>query len=266
MVNHSDVIAVRLLKDVKGFGRRGNLTPLIEQLSEFIGLIQDPNPGSIVPIPRGMFRNQWLPARKAEYIPQTQLHTLKLQGLSVERDFNFGMVDPSVLDATRNNKDTLKTIRAGIKPIKIQHLTPERTSELLNIFLPPTLTFARPIIGPPASTSSESAALTPIYGSLTSSDIASQIREALAHNPEASRVSPADLDIKFVIPERHKQAVKAVGVDENAPEASTAERLKHIGDFEVELRIRTSKNQQSDTGKDLSIVRSVKVLPEVASH
>lgn len=52
-------------------------------------------PGSYVPISTGQMRNEWFPKRVAEYVTDTHLKELKTKQVTTDRDFQFGLSDPS---------------------------------------------------------------------------------------------------------------------------------------------------------------------------
>jgi ribosomal protein L9 len=66
-----------------------------------------------------------------------------------------------------------------------------------------------------------------IYGSVSTTDIANNIKEYVAYNDEASRVTLSDSDIRFV------------GVSEL--EEST--RVKHLGEYEIEISIKGTEGR-----------------------
>ena len=45
--------------------------------------------GAFVPVTPGQFRNDWLPKGIADYVPHTQLRELRLQNVSIERNYTF---------------------------------------------------------------------------------------------------------------------------------------------------------------------------------
>jgi len=138
---------------------------------------------------------------------------------------------------------------------------PERAIELLSILLPSRIDFHRKPIETEATSLPEqakegaassaaadlvAASRAPampepvsIYGSVSTADVAATVRAVLARNDEAARVALAEEDITFV--------GQTLGDDET--------RLKHLGDFEVEMRIR---------GADEAVKRIVRVLPQDA--
>ena len=80
-----------------------------------------------------------------------------------------------------------------------------------------------------------------IYGSVSTTDIANNIKEYVAYNDEASRVTLSDNDIRFV------------GVSEL--EEST--RVKHLGEYEIEISIK---------GTEGRVRRKVQVLAQQAEQ
>lgn len=79
---------VKLLKDIKGYGRKGKHTSL--HYEERV-LILARNTGSIVPVAPGRMRNIWFPNKRAEYMTQAQLKSLNMGDTLFQRDFGFGM-------------------------------------------------------------------------------------------------------------------------------------------------------------------------------
>jgi ribosomal protein L9 len=81
--------------------------------------------------------------------------------------------------------------------------------------------------------------LAPIYGSVTIHDVAVEMRKAMDTNDEARKVTINQDDLKFV------------GLPASAE--ADADRIKHIGDFAVELKL---KNMTEP------ITRTVRVSPQ----
>ncbi|KAK1818213.1 hypothetical protein LTR12_007365 [Friedmanniomyces endolithicus] len=126
MAKASSALPVRLLKHVDAFGRKG----------------------AIVPISRGLMRNDWFPRRIAEYVTLPELKTLRTKNVAVERDFNFTIKSLITPRSTRTDSSTDPTRggmtasaqqeasmfqRATLDPAR---LSPERSMELLEIFIP----------------------------------------------------------------------------------------------------------------------------------
>jgi len=129
---------------------------------------------------------------------------------------------------------------------------PQRSMELLDTFVPPTIDFYRQRIeqeSQPRSRMGASGAadiLTAvamskaksapdaIYGSVSSADLVSTIRGALAHNDEAARVILNEADVKFLS-----------GHEEGDPS-----RVKQLGTFKAEIRL---------PGTQEALVRNIRI-------
>lgn len=177
-------------------------------------------------------------------------------------------------------EEPVKPVEPVAPAVKVQHITvrfilscfralgltnfvqPERSVELLQIFLPPRIDFYRQPIESPsvpveqgtktraaseaASILSAAAASKPkanepisIYGSVSTSDVAASVRAVLAENDEAARVVFSDGDIEFV----------------GQMKSEEKDRVKHLGEFEVEIPIK---------GAPEAIKRIVRVMPSEA--
>jgi len=112
--------------------------------------------------------------------------------------------------------------------------------ELLNTFVPPTIDFyrqridqdreSRPRIGASgaadvltaaAMASKPKAHTDAIYGSVSTADVVSTIRGALAHNDEAARVILNEADVKFI----------------TGHEEDDTSRVKQLGVFKLEIQL-----------------------------
>ena len=286
LTNSTSNIPVRLRKDVKTFGRRGK-RPILDPTSCLMSTNR--NIGAIVPIPRGQMRNDWFPRGIAAYVTLPELKTLRLKNTAMERDFEFGItrlakfasatsdaMKPWQKDVPSDIKsmtdDELRNASAFQKKLEVEKLSSERSVELLEIFVGPRLEFYRqpiaeekePEAPPPeprkgprlgrGAAADLLAARTPqparlkvgakdapqaIYGSVSTLDVLLAIRAAMAENDEAARVVLHEEEISFV----------------DLPEAEEGEagKLKHTGDFAVEIRVR---------GTDVSVKRIVRVIPQ----
>ncbi|KAF2200702.1 hypothetical protein GQ43DRAFT_395835 [Delitschia confertaspora ATCC 74209] len=216
-----DSIVVKLIQDVRKFGRKG----------------------SYVPVTPALMRNKWLPMRLANYVPQAEVKQLKAQGTIIQRDFEFGVKRPLV-EVETQEEDVEPT--HYVRPVEIEFLSPERSMELLTTFVPPTIDFLRQPkeqdnterMGASSAADVLSAAAsrsnTGIYGSVSTGDVASTIRQALAHNDEAARVILLDKDIKFL---------------EGTTEGDSS-RIKQLGKFKVEIKV---------SGATEPLVRTVRI-------
>ncbi|KAJ4338553.1 hypothetical protein N0V87_003882 [Didymella glomerata] len=208
-------IVVKLLKDVPRYGRAGTYVPL--------------NPATM--------RNRWFPARVADYVPFKQLKLLKAQEVDMQRDTTFGV--RVALEEVDEEEELLTPRKPYVRPIEIEVLSPERSMELLDTFVPPTIDFSRQRIEaqenkPRYGASGAADVLTAaamganterssnaIYGSVSTADIASTLKAALAHNDEAARVILNEADVRFV----------------TNTEEGDAQRVKELGVYKIEIQL-----------------------------
>lgn len=123
--------------------------------------------------------------------------------------------------------------------------------ELLDAFVPPTIDFYRQRIEQEsqsrdrmgasgaadiltAAAMGKKASVDAIYGSVSTADLVSTIRGALAHNDEAARVILNEADVKFL----------------SGHEEGDTSRVKQLGKFKVEIRL---------PGVEEPIVRNIRV-------
>ncbi|KAH6419307.1 hypothetical protein HBI14_092320 [Parastagonospora nodorum] len=208
-------IVVKLLKDVPRYGRAGSYVPL--------------NPS--------LMRNRWFPARVANYVTAVQLKQLKKQDLEFARDFSYGVREN--LEEAEEDEEVVAHQRY-VRPIEIDVLSPERSMELINTFVPPTIDFFRQrieqdretrqrpgasgaadVLTAAALASKPKAHADAIYGSVSTADVVQTIRGALAHNDEAARVILNENDITFV----------------SGHEEGDASRVKQLGVFKMEIQL-----------------------------
>lgn len=203
----------------------------------------------------GRMRNEWFPRRVAEYVTQPELRTLKLSNTAMERDVEYGVTDIAAqVKANANQQDDeFADIRSGFtvrKALEVEKVTPERSIQLLDIFVPKTLDFYRqPIPEEPKEPESETVQETygkgaaaelfaarqrrdekikakepaGIYGSVSTHDILAAVRAAMENNDESARVLITEADLKFV---------------DAGSEVEEAGRVKHVGSFSVEIMIK----------------------------
>lgn len=129
-------------------------------------------------------------------------------------------------------------------------LQPERAIALLDVLLPTNLEFTRnPVQRAPSENKSRLPASvqhllkasTPegpvaIYGSVSTSDIATFIKEHIAYNDEAAQIQISDSNVKFV----------------GLPSEEDASRVKHLGEFEVEISM---KGAEATLNKRILVVK-----------
>ncbi|GAB7363580.1 hypothetical protein MBLNU230_g4151t1 [Neophaeotheca triangularis] len=255
-------VPVRLLRDVKAFGKKG----------------------SIVPIAIGNMRNSWFPRRIAEYVTVPELRQLRLKNTSMERDFEFGTMDlakssskdptiPSDIKGMSTSEIRDATSKEMKKPLEIEKLSPERSAELVDIFVPPRLEFYRqPIIEEKAPEpepepelerpkrerqkflsnaasdllaartvedkpkKSKAVEAPSIYGSVSSHDVLVAVRAAMGNNDESRRVVIEEEDLRFV------------GLT-----SAEAGKIKHVGEYALEINVKGVEN---------GIKRTVRVIAQ----
>ncbi|KAL8807133.1 MAG: hypothetical protein Q9200_004788 [Gallowayella weberi] len=229
------VVNVRLLEDIKGYGRKG----------------------SIIPVAPGRMRNIYYPQRKAEYVTKAQMRTTNPKEILAERDYSFGVPQP---EATSQSDDD-KTV-----DVQVKLLTPKRAAEIIEAYIPPALTFYRVPIAEPVpepvppepignsinaiggeapvrSSRVVKPSITRIFGSVTTADIVESIKAVLAESEDGARVVLAPEDIR---------------IDEKASEDAGIEvdRLKALGNYSIEVRLKgvdpvrrlvSVKEQETDT-------------------
>ncbi|KAL8649665.1 MAG: hypothetical protein Q9210_004270 [Variospora velana] len=208
-------VNVRLLEDIRGYGRKG----------------------SIIPIAPGRMRNIYFPQRKAEYVTSAQIRSMGGQkDMVIERDFGFGIETPG--QQKPPGDDSQKIV-----DVKMKLLTPTRTSELIEALAPQEIVFYRVPIATPepvsqetskhstaatdeeASTQPTPARITKIFGSVSTADIVDAIKAVLAEDEEGARVV---------------LSADEIYIDEETSEESGVEmdRLKALGDYDVEIRLK----------------------------
>ncbi|KAL1650321.1 hypothetical protein SLS58_001136 [Diplodia intermedia] len=219
-------LTVRLLKDVKAYGRKG----------------------SLVPVTRGMMRNQWFPTRTADYVTPTQLRELKVKDVPVERNYMFGMDEPEAMEE-ETGPEVLEI--ASPKPIEVKGISPERAMQLIDIFVPPRITLIKEIAkaqpsqtepkqetkeqprpwGMSAADVLAAASVAPakpadtrvrLHGSVSTADIVTFVKTQLEDNEEGSRVVLSERDVQFL----------------GGTEPNDDTRIKYLGDYEVEIKIK----------------------------
>nr|OQO27468.1 hypothetical protein B0A51_06552 [Rachicladosporium sp. CCFEE 5018] len=237
-------VPVRLLKGVKSFGRKG----------------------AIVPVSFGRMRNEWFPRRIAEYMTLPEQRTLRLKNTTFERDFQYGAEEDLPIPTPGSAQSPASTLGTPTpaqpfirRAPELERLSPERSMQLIEIFVPQRLDFYRqPIPAEPeppapkrptsslgtgiaaelfaaraqaeeASKPVKPAAAQAIYGSVSTQNVLDAVKAALATNDESARVGLAEEDVRFVA------GPEVVGVEE------AGRVVKHVGDFTVEIRVRGSE-------------------------
>ena len=102
-------INVRLLQDVKGYGPRGKAHPLARNAGTHPTLT-----GTIVPVSRGLFRNSWLPHRRAEYLSTAQ--GVNGSKVAAVRDTLFGREEEEEQDRIVTGTNIQSQAAPRVKP------------------------------------------------------------------------------------------------------------------------------------------------------
>jgi hypothetical protein len=128
--------------------------------------------------------------------------------------------------------------------------------ELIDAFVPPTIDFFRQRIEQEsqsrdrmgasgaadiltAAAMGKKTSADAIYGSVSSADLVSTIRGALAHNDEAARVILNEADVKFI----------------SGHEEGDTSRVKQLGTFKAEIRL---------PGVEEPLVRNIRIRAKTA--
>ncbi|KAI3332292.1 hypothetical protein HD806DRAFT_480044 [Xylariaceae sp. AK1471] len=232
-------IPVRLLRDIPMFGRKH----------------------AIIRVKAGRMRNIWFPKGAAEYMTKQRFTELGLSEAAIGvRDRTFGT--QLLLDEEQDTQQD-RVYDAKNKRKEALTLLPEETYTLLTTLLPEVLVFPRipvsstpapppeplfprsPSLAANAATSTpapevaipESAAVTPIFGSVSRNDILALIKEKLLADPQGSRVA------------LEAESLELLGLD---PEHDGENRIKRLGTFEVLIAPGVGAN-----GKEFEPVRRV---------
>ncbi|KAI9803003.1 MAG: hypothetical protein M1825_002236 [Sarcosagium campestre] len=204
-------LPVRLLRDVSGYGPKG----------------------ALVSVTLGQMRNDWFPARRAEYLTDTQLKSLGPGQATIERDFGF-RAHQKLSEDWVSRGDAGRTVVEA----ELTLLSPDRSIQVLSTLLPSSLTFYRPAISPSPSAGGPIG----IYGSVSTTDIVTSIRALLSDNEEGSRVVLAPEDVKFITN------------DDAHPES---DRVKYVASYQIEIKPK---------GSTTAVRRIVEVKAQVAEE
>ncbi|TGO84727.1 hypothetical protein BPOR_0473g00110 [Botrytis porri] len=173
-------------------------------------------------------------------------------------DSTFGKRKPARIEPVQDQKKAIKFLsgerRLNIKKVvELELLSPERSTAILSDLIPPYIDFfetaitvaplpVKKVSPSLASSSSISAAASknsigkpervPIYGSVSTADIAAKMKTILSQDSEGKRVVFGPEDIKFV------------------QETEEKDRVKHLGIFEVDIQLK---------GAPEAVRRSIKI-------
>ncbi|KAI0109490.1 hypothetical protein GGR51DRAFT_96374 [Nemania sp. FL0031] len=240
-------IPVRLLRDIATFGRKH----------------------AIIRVKPGRMRNIWFPKGAAEYMTRQRFTEMGLTEAAIgvrDRTFGTQLLLEDESEAQQQQQQPSKSKRK-----EALSLPPEETRDLLTSLLPEVLVFPRipvattpapppePVVPrspslaanaatsapTPAPSASQAAAVTPIFGSVSRSDILAMIKERLLADPQGSRVA---LDA---------ESLQILGLD---PEHDGENRIKRLGTFEIVITPGVSAD-----GKEIEpVTRVVQIVPEEA--
>ncbi|APA14596.1 hypothetical protein sscle_13g093660 [Sclerotinia sclerotiorum 1980 UF-70] len=216
-------VTVQLLKPVVGIGRKGR----------------------IVQVPPGLMRNKLYGKGFAVYVTPGESGERGLRKLVSPPDSTFGKRKiriEQVQNQEKPDKFPSGERRLNLKKVvELELLSPQRSTAILSDLMPPYIEFfetAITIAPPPvkkvspslASSSSVSAAAVqnsagkpekvPIYGSVSTTDIATKMKTILVQDSEGKRVVFGPEDIKFV------------------QETEEKDRVKHLGIYEVDIQLK----------------------------
>jgi ribosomal protein L9 len=223
-------IRVQLLQNVPGYGRRG----------------------AVIPVTAGVMRNIWFPKGMAQYVTASNLQALGVKkDAPLERDSTFRSTTEKKLERQVEEEEPEQVVDeaqeeefrpAPIVPapsiiqaeprapqIELDLMSPDRATSILEDLLPPNLDFYRTTItvptkkiSPSISSSSAIAAAAQaakadsnkIHGSVSTSDIAANLKAILAEDEQGARVVVSPEQISFVQKTDEKDRVKQLGVFE----------------------------------------------------
>lgn len=239
-------------------------------------------------------RNDWFPRHIAAYITLPELKTLRLKNIAAERDFDYGVTNlareaaamgvpggpgaflsshPADARGAGMSRDEKVAASMFQKKVETSKLSPARSAELLEIFVPRTLEFWRqpileerepePEVKPEARRASmrgfgmgagaellaarasapevkpaKAAGPQAIYGSVSTGDVLNAVKAVMAENDEAARVVVQGEEVRFL---------DLAGED--------ADRVKTVGEFAVEIMPK---------GAEKSVRRTVRVNAQQA--
>ncbi|KAF7931196.1 uncharacterized protein EAE98_002380 [Botrytis deweyae] len=229
-------VTIQLLKPVIGIGRKGK----------------------IVQVPPGLMRNKLYGRGFAVYVTPTGSEQVGSRKNVALPDSTFGKRKAARIEPVQDQKKALKFLsgerRLNIKKVvELELLSPERSTAILADLIPPYIDFfetaitvaplpVKKVSPSLASSSSISAAASknstgkpekvPIYGSVSTADIAAKMKTILGQDSEGKRVVFGPEDIKFV------------------QETEEKDRVKHLGIYEIDIQLR---------GAPESVRRSIKI-------
>lgn len=206
-------------------------------------------------------RNDWYPRHKAAYIPLPEQKKLGLKTALLSRKYNFTaasdmptgerLPEAAEVRAAFALEAQIEAERISVRALLhfdiydgLHNQQAERSVELLRILVPTRLDFFRVPIGreeAPSAAAEDAPSpqseqqKTAIHGSVSTADVAANITAILATNDEAARIRLSDTDVSFRV-----------------AEGEDSRRVRHVGDFEVDVQIR---------GAPEPVMKIVRVIP-----
>ncbi|KAM3075722.1 Fructose-bisphosphate aldolase 1 [Clarireedia jacksonii] len=217
-------VTVKLLSGMPGYGAKGKM----------------------VQVPPGLMRNKWYPSHIAVYVTPAELEALGSRKIVAPPDGSFGsrrvaVQAPVDLPSEPKEKKQKSRRERTTNSAGVEILSPERSSELLSRLLPPSLEFSRTAItiaplparrtspSIPASSVISAAAggnekreppKVAIYGSVSTTDIAANLKAILAEDEQGKRVVFGPEDITFVGKTEKK------------------DQVTHVGTYEIDIKVK----------------------------
>ncbi|PBP28391.1 Fructose-bisphosphate aldolase [Diplocarpon rosae] len=241
-------VKVHLLQNIPGYGRRG----------------------SVIPVTAGVMRNIWFPKKMAEYLTLQRIAELGIKKDSgLERDSAFRSNAERRLEKQKEKEkeqedasEPLPQMEAEqpeepAPQIELELPSPSQATLIMDQLIPANLDFYRTPIAEPntptkrvspsiPNSSAISAAATkaeakreiaknaPIYGSVSTLDIAVNLKAILAEDEDGARVVLSPENVTFV------------------DEMDEKGKVKHLGVFEIDIQV---------DGATESVRRTIKIAP-----
>ena len=99
-------INVKLLEDVKGYGKKGG--SIVTKRDQFLTDVLCID--SITPVEPGRMRNTWYPQQKAEYVTASHFSGLRPKKIEAVRNFEFGIIKQEEDTAPTSNEEKMPGI------------------------------------------------------------------------------------------------------------------------------------------------------------
>ncbi|KAE8452338.1 hypothetical protein EG329_001038 [Mollisiaceae sp. DMI_Dod_QoI] len=222
-------VKVHLLQNIPGYGRRG----------------------AVIPVTAGVMRNIWYPKKMAQYVTAARLQELGVKkDAMLERDSTFRSSVERKIERQSEVQEKEEEVVVVLHPaaftpslvqeeprepqIQLELISSDRATSILEDLLPSNLDFYRTTITVPKKISPSIAAFSTIsaaaaqaaklesnkiHGSVSTNDIAANLKAILAEDEEGARIVISPAEISFV------------------QETEDKDRVKQLGVFEIEIRL-----------------------------